>query len=143
MGSFSFKGGVTQIDGTIKKFKKAQEDIQKQQLKAMTNSVEVVYRTASSKRPMITPRQTKQEGRKKPVSNPLAALGVPVDTGELQASIKKEVVEKGESLFGRVWTDNNHAGYMEFGTSRIKARPFMRPALTSQADYIKKQFRKK
>ena len=50
-----------------------------------------------------------------------AAQGlVPVDTGELQNSI--QVTEEG------VEAGTDHAIYVEFGTYRMSAQPFMRPA---------------
>lgn len=44
----------------------------------------------------------------------------PVDTGRLRDSIRSEG--------GRVYTDVEYAGFVEYGTSDTPAQPFMRPA---------------
>lgn len=51
---------------------------------------------------------------------------VPVDTGELQDSI--EAVQDGMGAHVEAGTD--HALPIEFGTSRMAAQPFMRPAVS-------------
>lgn len=55
----------------------------------------------------------------------------PKASGEGAASIGSEVVRDGESLAARVSWDRDHF-YMQFvetGTSKMPARPFLRPAL--------------
>lgn len=56
----------------------------------------------------------------------------PVDTGELRGSIEPE----SEGLTGTVTTTSRHAGFMEFGTSKDEAQPFMKPA----AEKARKRF---
>lgn len=107
-----------------------------------------VYNTAHAKRPMITAKQAKAERRNKRVSDPGASFGVPVDTGALQASIKQEVTDTGKKVVGSIYIDPEspaakYAAYLEFGTSRMKARPFMRPALHLNEAWIKAKFRSK
>jgi HK97 gp10 family phage protein len=111
--------------------------------KRMTSAVQIVWSVAHSKRPMISKIQMKQQGRTKRVSEAGAEAGVPVDTGALQASILKEVKPGKElgSWVGRIYTKGiPYAGYMEYGTSRIKARPFMRPAVALTASSLKQVF---
>lgn len=55
-----------------------------------------------------------------------AKARAPVDTGFLRSSIKMEPVEP---LHYRVVAYANYAIYQEFGTTRMPAQPFMRPAL--------------
>ncbi len=50
----------------------------------------------------------------------------PVDTGRLRASIHTEM--EGE-LVWKVCTNVYYAIYQEFGTRKMKAHPFMRPAV--------------
>jgi HK97 gp10 family phage protein len=50
---------------------------------------------------------------------------VPVRTGRLQRSVK---VVRIESCFYLVGSDVEYAGFVEFGTSRMRAQPFLRPA---------------
>lgn len=53
---------------------------------------------------------------------------VPVDTGRLRASISGDV--KGKQLIvGTISADTHYAAYVEFGTSRMGARPYLRPAM--------------
>ena len=54
-----------------------------------------------------------------------AKQNCPVDTGKLRASISTEV----GNLEAEVGTNVEYALCVEFGTSKQKAQPFMRPAL--------------
>ena len=54
-----------------------------------------------------------------------AKQNCPVDTGKLRASITTEV----GNLEAEVGTNVEYALYVEFGTSKQSAQPFMRPAL--------------
>lgn len=49
-----------------------------------------------------------------------------IDTGELIGSLKKER-EPGKYL-GTYYTETEYADYLEYGTSKMLARPFMTPA---------------
>jgi len=59
-----------------------------------------------------------------------AKKDAPVDTGRLRASIRIEVerIEK-DIVEGKVGTNVNYARYVEFGTSKQSAQPYLRPAL--------------
>lgn len=50
----------------------------------------------------------------------------PVDTGRLRQSIGLQKIGEGHY---RVGTNVTYAPYVEFGTRRTRAQPFMRPAL--------------
>jgi len=50
----------------------------------------------------------------------LAAAKAPILTGQLRASVGEEG--------GEVIADTDYAGYLEYGTRRQKAQPFLRPA---------------
>lgn len=52
-----------------------------------------------------------------------------VDTGRLRASITHEVHEGFLTVTARVGTNVKYAIFLEFGTSKMAARPFLRPAL--------------
>lgn len=54
---------------------------------------------------------------------------VPVDTGRLRSSIAQALGSDGEGLYGIVGTDVEYGPYIEFGTSRMRAQPYLRPAL--------------
>lgn len=53
----------------------------------------------------------------------------PVDTGRLRASITHGLARDDAGIFGWVGTDVEYAPYVELGTSRMAARPYLRPAL--------------
>lgn len=124
-----------------------------QKMQLITN---IVWTTARARRPKITVKELKAKalpryfrkdastGKTKEyrVSDPNAVLGVPVDTGILQASIKKSVVKQGGRWIGTVGVEGNipYANAIEFGTSKIKPRPFMRPAYNENKELIQKTF---
>jgi HK97 gp10 family phage protein len=57
---------------------------------------------------------------------------VPVDTGRLKGSIRADSTED----YGRVFTDVEYAIYVEYGTSKMKAQPFLRPSLVWNEKHI-------
>jgi HK97 gp10 family phage protein len=60
-----------------------------------------------------------------------------VDTGRLRASISHRVeTDSGESA-AYVGTNVEYAPWLEFGTSRMRARPFMVPAMNRNREWIK------
>ncbi len=61
-----------------------------------------------------------------------------IDTGELAQSINIRVSDDGGT--GEVGTDKKHGLYMEYGTSRVAARPWLKPAFESSLDKIKEIF---
>jgi len=63
-----------------------------------------------------------------------AKMRCPVDTGRLKASINHELVSPGLVIVG---TPAEYASYVEFGTSKMSAQPFLRPA----AEQAKSQFK--
>ncbi len=54
----------------------------------------------------------------------------PVDTGDLQRSISLQFVDDGCSAL--VEASVNYAGYVEYGTRKMAAQPYLRPALAEQ-----------
>jgi HK97 gp10 family phage protein len=63
----------------------------------------------------------------------------PVLSGRLRASIK--VVPTDDPLGFRVVADVPYASFVEFGTSRQPANPFLRRALAESADAIRDAYR--
>lgn len=55
----------------------------------------------------------------------------PVDTGRLRSSITHDIGRDELGLAARVGTDVHYAIYLEFGTRRMRPRPFLRPALNA------------
>jgi HK97 gp10 family phage protein len=60
-----------------------------------------------------------------------AKMLCPVDTGRLRASIQTTNVRKAgtNSLSVRIGSAVNYARHVELGTYRMRARPYLRPAL--------------
>ena len=58
----------------------------------------------------------------------------PVDTGNLRDSITNAVDDKS----AYVGTNVEYAPYVELGTSRAKAQPFIKPAATEHSDVYKR-----
>jgi HK97 gp10 family phage protein len=138
--SFSIDSG--KIDGLYAKIKTARARADKLTMTKMNAAVNVVWGIAHAKRPMITKAMMKAQGRRSRVSDPSAEAGVPVRTGALQMSITKSVSKNGNVVTGKVETNSPYAKFLEFGTSRMPARPFMRPALALSGETVKKIFEK-
>lgn len=105
-------------------------------------ATDIIWRTAHAKRPMMSKAQMKAEGRRIRVSDPGAQAGVPVRTGKLQASIRQSTSSKGLMRYQGVieTTGIPYAGYMEYGTRHVAARPFMRPAVALNHEVVKRVF---
>ena len=55
----------------------------------------------------------------------------PVDTGNLRNSITHEVVQSEKSVY--IGTNVEYAAYVELGTTRTKAKPYLKPAATEHS----------
>lgn len=59
----------------------------------------------------------------------------PVDTGRLRGSITHGTLPEEDTAF--IGTNVEYAPYVEYGTSRMKAQPFFKPAIQNhQAEYF-------
>lgn len=65
----------------------------------------------------------------------------PVDTGFLRANIRAEVESVLRDMAGRVVAGATYSAFVEFGTSRMRAQPFLVPALESVAPWLFEQVR--
>lgn len=147
--TFNIKQKFGQISSRVIKIQKDYDTFIQRKVEICTN---IVYKTAKARRPKISIQEHKALGRPAKVkgqsayrvSDPNADVGVPVDTGKLQASITKDPVKRVKDKYiGRVWTNWPYAKYMEFGTSVIQARPFMHPALNINKEAIKRELGRK
>lgn len=59
----------------------------------------------------------------------LAKRLCPVDTGRLRSSITHALGKDSRSIYCDVGTNVEYAPYVEFGTSRQRPQPYLRPAL--------------
>lgn len=67
------------------------------------------------------------------------------DTGNLRNSIRYEVNGSGKSVYGIVGTtqkDPPYGAYLEYGTSRMAPRPWLKPAMNKNADWIRNMIKK-
>ena len=60
----------------------------------------------------------------------------PVDTGNLRNSITHEVVQSEKAVC--IGTNVEYAAYVELGTVRTKAQPYLRPAATEHSAVYKR-----
>ena len=61
----------------------------------------------------------------------------PVDTGALQADIRYEVAPDENAVYIGNTGKIPYAKYQEFGTSKMKAHPYLKPALTDSKEDIR------
>ena len=73
-----------------------------------------------------------------------SAAGEPpaTDTGRLVNSIYHDVENRGREIIGIVGAGVDYAIHLEFGTSKMAARPFLQPALRNNAKTITNIFKK-
>ena len=141
MGSFSIKKG--EIEKIISAMMMKEPVIQDAVKTKMNLIVDVVYKTATARRPKISKIGAKKGAYR--VSDPNAKIGVPVDTGALRASITKKVTREGHKTIGEIEAGLGvpYAKMIEFGTSKMQARPFMRPAWNENLQWIKSKWKEK
>lgn len=142
--SMNFENSIQNLG---KKLTERAKKWEKDGTKKMNAAVDIIYNTARAKRPSVTaftfageqmtssnkiPKSVRGMFKKiRRVSDPDAKFGVPVRTGNLQKSIKKDVRPRFHKIIGTVWVDQKQAPYakfIEYGTAKIKPRPFFRPA---------------
>lgn len=91
------------------------------------------------------------EAKNDAITRALEAIGIqaegdvaelaPVDTGRLRDSITHEVDESEEAVY--VGTNVEYAAYQEYGTSKMKPHPFLKPGIMNNLETYKsiaKQF---
>jgi HK97 gp10 family phage protein len=91
------------------------------------------------------------EAKNGAIARALEAIGIqaegdvaelaPVDTGRLRDSITHEVDESEEAVY--VGTNVEYAAYQEYGTSKMKPHPFLKPGIMNNLETYKsiaKQF---
>lgn len=63
------------------------------------------------------------------------------DTGNLTNSIRWEIHNEGKEIYGIVGSsqlDENYAVYTEYGTTKMAPRPWLRPAMEKNNEWIRK-----
>jgi HK97 gp10 family phage protein len=62
---------------------------------------------------------------------------VPVDTGLLKNSIHNDTERKQSEVIGYVGTNTEYAPFQEYGTVKMDAQPYLKPALNMNQENIK------
>lgn len=85
------------------------------------------------------------EAKNDAIARALEAIGIqaegdvaelaPVDTGRLRDSINHEVDESEEAVY--IGTNVEYAAYQEYGTSRMKAHPYLKPGIMNNLETYK------
>ncbi len=142
-GGQTFKIDASAFDRLLHKIGNRLDNDDKNIKRRITRATEMIWRIAHQKRPYISKAQMKIEHRSKRVSDPNAQAGVPVQTGLLQSSITQQVTRKGlMSYQGEIRAYGvPYSGYIEYGTSKMRARPFMRPAVNLTKDAIQRMMK--
>ena len=153
----------TSVDDVIGNWRKEEAKILNALRTRMTHAVQLVYSVArarrsyvyltgsykkdydtgkvtSSIRRLMTKKQIKNNSAARKVSDPRSKYGVPVASGALRAGIEKEIERRSHSIRGRIWSKEQYGQWIEFGTSKMQARPFMRPAFNLNKRTIRKEF---
>lgn len=97
----------------------------------MSADVRVVLDRGAIDRVLESPQgDVGRELARRAVSVDRAAKGAcPVDTGRLRSSINWRLASDSRGLLAIVGTNVEYAPFIEFGTRRMGAQPFLRPAL--------------
>lgn len=65
------------------------------------------------------------------------------DLGVLVNSLSTKVKRRGDKVIGQIIASAPYAPFLEFGTSNMRPRPFMQPALERNRARIRKKFKDK
>ena len=71
-----------------------------------------------------------------------AKENAPVDTGYLRRSIFMEIDQSGDSYTGTVYCGAEYGLYLEFGTYKMFAQPFLFPAFERQMAQLEQALRR-
>lgn len=69
----------------------------------------------------------------------LARSYCPVDTGRLRSSIVMRKGRDGMGFYVEVGTSVSYAPFVEFGTSRRRAQPFLTPAIAQASGFMRQE----
>lgn len=64
-----------------------------------------------------------------------------VDTGRLLGSVKTKIKESNGSIEAEVGTNVEYANYIEYGTRKMGAKPFLNPAFDSKTEGLHERIR--
>jgi len=92
--------------------------------------------------PQLAESTIKQKERAGGGEDPLIGHYVHKKGGRAGGQLRNSILVKVGEMEAAVGTNDKVGEYQEFGTSRIPPRPFLRPALYQEQEFIKTGFRK-
>jgi len=138
------KSGIQNLQGFQKKLKKRIVDNPEKHLKQLVQRATTTVEGTAKESIM-----SGGTGRTYQKYNPrrqhtASAKGEPpaTDTGFLVSNITSSVKQQGTTVVGQIVASAPYAPHLEFGTSNIRPRPFMQPALERNRPMIKRMFKK-
>ena len=138
------KSGIQNLQGFQKKLKKRIVDNPEKHLKQLVQRATTTVEGTAKESIM-----SGGTGRTYQKYNPrrqhtASAKGEPpaTDTGFLVSNITSSVKQQGTTVVGQIVASAPYAPHLEFGTSNIRPRPFMQPALERNRPMIKRIFKK-
>lgn len=72
---------------------------------------------------------------------PEAKKTSPVRTGHNASTIDATVVEGPKGVEAKMFTESGYGGYLEVGTRKMKAQPYLWPAFLNHVDDLKQKLR--
>lgn len=141
MSAFKLSGKITGLDRLNKKLNLFQKEVLANQVSAMQEATFMLHSAA------VNLIQDNADGRPEKRYNPKRIVNVSrpgeapnTDTGRLVQSIKFDFKDNG--LTGRVGTNLKYGRALEFGTSKMEARPWLSTAVLLVSKEVAKVFEK-
>lgn len=105
--------------------------------KAINNSCQLVENTAKKGMQSTQIDSSKVYHRGSVSHSPSVEFDYPaIDTGRLVQSVTHDVEESGGEVVGRVGTNVVYGAMLEFGTSKMSPRPWLKPSLANNREKI-------
>ena len=147
MAKSSYKVGIKNLEAFKRKLRKRLSKNPERHLEYLVQraATEVANEAINSIRGGNKSGRTYMRGQK--IHTASAAGEAPAaDTGILHNSITTRVTEEGTKVIGQIIANSNnlapYAKDLEFGTTNMRPRPYMQPALERNRPKIKRMFKK-
>ena len=137
-----------EVEGFLQKLSEAENLVNKNLGKAVADCCMKVQRTAQEGMTNTTIDYSKiyYTHNKSIGHSPSNAGDYPaIDTGTLRRSISFSIEENGGQVIGKVGSTIKNPAYplfLEYGTSKMKPRPWLRPSLNDNMEWIKERIKK-
>ena len=137
------KGGIQNLQGFQKKLKKRIVDNPEKHLKKLVQRSTMLVESTAKESILKGGTGITYQKYNPRRQHTASAEGEPPasDTGFLVSNITSNVKQQGTSVVGQIIASAPYAPHLEFGTSNIRPRPFMQPALERNRPKIKRIFK--